>query len=117
MLLFCHAGTCLQNCRLVRSRLPTTDKLKGLVRFGEQFGDPEYAMAMWLSYKRRGDAEIPDRSGDVESFMKQFGCFNAVEEMQDPIPEACLTKMNDKINDYNKAMASLVTDVTNWQRR
>lgn len=87
------------------------------MRFGEQFGDPEYAMAMWLSYKRKGDAEIPNRMGDVKSFLEQFGCNNAVKNMQAPIPEACLLKMNDKINDYNKAMASLVTDVTRWQRR
>lgn len=103
--------------RLVRARLPTKARLKGVVRFGEQFGDPEHAMAMWLAYKRRGAAAIPDRINDVKSFLLQFGCDQAVLNMQKPIPPACLAKMNDKINDYNKALASLMTDSTTWKGR
>ncbi|KAL9980144.1 hypothetical protein ACROYT_G008691 [Oculina patagonica] len=101
--------------RMVRSRLPTEERLKGVVRFGEQFGDPEKAMSMWLAFKRRGKKEIPSDIEDVKSFLKQFECNQAVQNVQLPIPEACLIKMNDKINAYNKALASLVTDATSWK--
>lgn len=104
--------------RIVRVRLPNEAKLKGVVRFGEQFGDPEHAMSMWLQYKRKGDAEIPSRVEDVKSFLLQFGCDQAVLDIRASIPPACLTKMNDKINEYNKALASLVTDAKRrWNRR
>lgn len=104
--------------RIVRVRLPNEAKLRGVVRFGEQFGDPEHAMSMWLQYKRKGDAEIPSRVEDVKSFLLQFGCDQAVLDIRAPIPPACLTKMNDKINEYNKALASLVTDAKRrWNRR
>ena len=104
--------------RLVRDRLPSEAKLKGVVRFGEQFGDPEYAMAMWLRYKKQGGGAIPEEDiKAVKSFLLQFECNQAVLNMQQPIPSACVTKMNDKINDYNKALASLVTDVTVWKGR
>ena len=103
--------------RMVRVRLPTDARLKGVVRFGEQFGDPGYVMQMWLQYKRKGDSEIPNRVDDVKSFLTQFGCTNAVTNIQQPIPEACLIKMNDKINAYNKALASRVKDDVSWQRR
>lgn len=104
--------------RIVRVRLPNEAKLKGVVRFGEQFGDPEHAMSMWLQYKRKGEAEIPSQVKDVKSFLLQFGCDQAVLDIRAPIPPACLTKMNDKINEYNKALASLVTDAKRrWNRR
>ncbi|XP_078361861.1 uncharacterized protein LOC144646191 [Oculina patagonica] len=101
--------------RLVRARLPTEARLKGVVRFGEQFSDPEHAMSMWLAFKRRGKKEIPSDIEDVKSFLLQFGCDHAVLDIQAPIPPTCLSKMNDKINDYNKALASLVTDVSAWK--
>ena len=104
--------------RLVRARLPNEAKLKKVVRFGEQFGDPEYAMAMWLRYKKQGGGAIPDDDiKAVKSFLLQFECNKAVRNMQAPIPPTCIIKMNAKINDYNKALASLVTDTTTWQRR
>ena len=103
--------------RIVRVRLPNAAKLKGVVRFGEQFGDPQHAMSLWLRRKQTGEDEIKRRDEDVKSFLLQFGCYEAVLKITYPIPKACVTKMNEKVNEYNEALAFLVRDADRrWNR-
>ena len=94
--------------RLIRDRLPPNAK-PGLVHFGEKFRDPEFAMKMWLDYKKQGKTAIPKHSSNVKEFLDQFGCHAAV--FGKPFSPTCISKMNDKVNAYNTRLASLVTDV------
>jgi len=93
--------------RLIRERLPPNVR-PGLVHFGEKFRDPEFAMKMWLDYKKQGKTAIPTHKSNVEQFLQQFGCNAAV--LGEPFSPTCISKMNDKVNAYNKKLAGLVTD-------
>lgn len=93
--------------RLVRELLPPNAKL-GLVHFGEQFRDPEFAMKMWLDYKKQGKTAIPKYKSNVKQFLTQFQCNAAV--FGEPFSPTCISKMNDKVNAYNVKLAGLVTD-------
>ena len=93
--------------RLIRENLPPNCK-PGLVHFGEQFRDPEFAMRMWLDYKKQGKSAIPKHKSHVEDFLAQFGCEKVV--FGKPFSSNCISKMNDKVNAYNKKLACLVTD-------
>ena len=93
--------------RLIRDRLPPKAK-PGLVHFGEKFRDPEFAMKMWLDYKKQGKTAIPKQKSNVKDFLAQFGCDKAV--FGKPFSPTCISKMNDKVNAYNKKLAGLVTD-------
>lgn len=94
--------------RLIRERLPPKAK-PGLVHFGEKFRDPEFAMKMWLDYKKQGKTAIPKHMSNVKEFLDQFGCNLAV--FGKPFSPTCISKMNNKVNAYNTKLASLVTDV------
>ena len=93
--------------RIVRERLPPGQR-PGLVHFGEQFSDPEFAMKMWLDYKKQGKTAIPKHKANVEQFLRQFHCDKAV--IGTPFSTTCISKMNDKVNAYNVKLAGLVTD-------
>ena len=93
--------------KLVRDRLPPSAKV-GLVHFGEKYGDPEFAMTMWLDYKKQGKAAIPRQKDNVRAFLRQFHCDKAV--LGTPLSPTCISKMNDQVNAYNKRLAGLVTD-------
>ena len=93
--------------RLVRDHIPAPNR-PGLVHFGEQFADPEFAMKMWLDYKKEGKTAIPKHQGNVIQFLRQFHCDKA--EIGQPLSATCIMKMNDKVNAYNVKLAALVTD-------
>ena len=93
--------------RLIRNLLPPSDR-PGLVHFGEKFRDPEFAMKMWLEYKKQGKTAIPKQRSNVKAFLDQFGCNLAV--LGQPFSPTCISKMNDKVSAYNKKLAALVTD-------
>jgi len=93
--------------RVIRENLPATVK-PGLVHFGEKFRDPEFAMKMWLDYKKQGKTAIPKYKSNVREFLAQFGCDEPV--FGQPFSPTCISKMNDKVNAYNKKLAGLVTD-------
>ena len=92
---------------LVRERLPPNARV-GLVHFGEHFADPEYAMKMWLDYKKQGKTAIPKQKANVQMFLRQFHCDKAV--LGTPFSPTCISKMNDQVNAYNNKLAGLVTD-------
>ena len=93
--------------KLVRNRLPPEHRV-GLVHFGEKFADPEFAMQMWLDYKKQGKTAIPKHKASVKEFLRQFHCNAAV--FGKPFSPTCISKMNDKVNAYNVKLAGLVTD-------
>ena len=93
--------------RLVRNRLPASAR-KGLVHFGEKYSDPEFAMRMWIDYKKQGKTAIPRQKSNVKEFLRQFGCDDPV--FGRPFSATCLSKMNVKVNAYNVQLARLVTD-------
>ena len=93
--------------KLVRERLPPGQR-PGLVHFGEKFADPEFAMQMWLDYKKQGKTAIPRQMPNVKEFLRQFQCDKAV--FGKPFSYTCISKMNDKVNAYNVKLAGLVTD-------
>ena len=96
--------------RLLRDRLPPKRKL-GLVHFGEDFADPEFAMRMWLDYKKQGKTAIPKQKSNVQAFLRQFKCDQAVKDVGfgKPFSPTCISKMNDKVNAYNAKLAANVT--------
>ena len=59
--------------RLLRNCIPPNYR-PGLVHFGEKYADPEFAMQMWLDYKKQGATAIPKQKGNVKEFLRQFGC-------------------------------------------
>lgn len=93
--------------KLVRSAIPAQAKA-GLVHFGEAFADPEYAMRMWLDFKKQGKTAIPKHKNKVIQFLSQFKCENAV--IGRPLSPTCISKINDVVNKYNKKLAATVTD-------
>ncbi|XP_078361855.1 uncharacterized protein LOC144646184 [Oculina patagonica] len=96
--------------RLVRDRIPASQRA-GLVHFGEEkYANPELAMKMWLDYKKQGRTAIPRQSENVKQFLRQFGCDKAVESFGSPFSSTCISKMNDKVNGYNVKLAGLLTD-------
>lgn len=101
--------------RLVRDRIPAQTRA-GLVHFGEAFSDPEFAMKMWLDYKKQGMTAIPKHRANVMQFLRQFHCDRAV--LGEPLSATCISKMNDKVNAYNVKLAAIVTDEPakpNWR--
>ncbi|XP_078361856.1 uncharacterized protein LOC144646185 [Oculina patagonica] len=95
--------------RLLRERIPAGQR-PGLVHFGEKFADPEFAMKMWLDYKKQGKTAIPRQLENVREFLRQFQCDKAAVSFGTPFPPTCIFKMNDKVNAYNVKLARLVTD-------
>ena len=93
--------------KLVRSAIPVQAK-GGLVHFGEAFPDPEYAMRIWLDFKKQGKTAIPKHKDKVIQFLRQFKCENAV--IGRPLSPTCISKINDVVNKYNKKLAATVTD-------
>ena len=93
--------------RLVRGDIPAQAR-PGLLHFGEGFADPEYVSRMWLDYKKQGKAAIPKHQKKVMQFMRQFKCEKAV--IGQPLSPECMSKINDKVNAYNKKLAATVTD-------
>ena len=93
---------------LIRDRIPATYR-PGLVHFGEAYADPEYAMRMWLAYKKKGKVEI-DQEKQVKEFLRQFHCDGAVSNINMKFPLECLSKMSDAVNLYNVKLAKLLTD-------
>ncbi|KAJ7382001.1 hypothetical protein OS493_037760 [Desmophyllum pertusum] len=93
--------------RMINTRTAATGQSPPPIRFGQELGDPEALARMWLQYKKKGDTEIPSQIGPIKSFLTQFGCNQAVQNVNQPLPVACLTKMNDKVNDYNVKLAAL----------
>ena len=99
--------------KLVRDAIPAQTK-PGLVHFTEEaFADPEYAMRMWLDYKKQGKAAIPKHQKKVIEFLRQFNCNKAA--IGQPLSPTCMSKINDKVNAYNKRLAALVTDMPTKQ--
>ena len=96
--------------RLVRDRLLPGQRV-GLVHFGEKFADPEFAMQMWLDYKKQGKTAIPKQKANVQEFLRQFHCDQAVKDAGSgkPFSPTCISKMNDRVNAYNVKLAGLVT--------
>ena len=74
--------------------------------------DPEALTKAWLDYKKAGRSAIPNQQILIQKFLESFQCFVAVKDISKPFsPEGtCLAKMNAKINEYNKALASVVQD-------
>ena len=74
--------------------------------------DPEALTKAWLDYKKAGRSAIPNQQILIQKFLEFFQCFVAAKDISKPFsPEGtCLSKMNDKINEYNKALASIVQD-------
>ncbi|XP_067018835.1 uncharacterized protein [Acropora muricata] len=93
--------------KLVRGAIPPQAR-PGLVHFGEAFADPEYAMRMWLDFKKQGKNAIPKHKNKVLEFLRQFKCKNAV--IGQPLSPTCISKINDEVNEYNKKLAATVTD-------
>ena len=92
---------------LIRNEIKPENRL-GLVHYGEGTGDPEYAMRMWLDYKRQGKTAIPRQQDKVLQFLRQFKCDNA--QIGQPISSTCIAKMNEKVNAYNERLAAQWTD-------
>ena len=80
----------------------------GLVHFGGAYSDPEYAMKMWLDYKRQGKTAIPKQQNHVMQFLRQFKCDEA--QIGQPISSTCMEKMNKAVNAYNMKLAEQWTD-------
>ena len=93
--------------KLVRDRIPAEHRA-GLLHFDGKYSDPLFAMQMWLDYKKQGKTAIPEQSANVKAFLGKFGCKQAGSGK--PLSEDCVSIMNEKINVYNKRLASLVTD-------
>ena len=74
--------------------------------------DPEALTKSWLDYKKAGRSAIPNQQIIIQRFLEFFKCIVAGKDISKPFsPEGtCLAKMNDKINEYNKAMAFIVRD-------
>ena len=101
--------------RQLRERIPASDR-PGLVHFGEvgRFSNPEFAFQMWLDYKKRGNTAISQsQKADVQECLRQFECTQAVMEigLNKPFPPACIQKMHQKVNAFNKILARYVNDV------
>ena len=102
----------LNAMRLIRERLPPKART-GLVHF-EEVDNPEFVVKMWLDYKNQGgNTAIPTHKASILQFLRQFQCDSAA--LGQPLPAACISKMNDKVNDYNVQLAALVTDGTEKQ--
>lgn len=93
--------------KLVRDRIPAEHRA-GLLHFDGKYSDPLFAMQMWLDYKKQGKTAIPEQSANVKAFLGKFGCKQAGSGK--PLSEDCVSIMHEKINVYNKRLASLVTD-------
>ena len=91
--------------RLIRGRMPAR-YLPGLVHFGEADGDPEYAMKMWLAYKKNRKTKL----GKVRFFLRQFHCDGAVANLKAKFNPKCISKMNEAVNRYNKRLAKFLTN-------
>ena len=72
--------------------------------------DPEALTKAWLEYKKSGRSAIPSQKIIIQRFLEYFKCFVAVKDISKPFSRDCLIKMNAKINEYNKALASIVRD-------
>lgn len=97
---------------LIRKRLPAPI-LPGLVHFGEAEADPEYAMKMWLAYKKKGNAELdPKQKENVKLFLRQFHCHGAADDINKKFAPECISKMNKAVNLYNKKLAKFLTNPT-----
>jgi len=94
--------------RVIRERIPPKDRC-ALVHFGsEGFKDPEFAVKMWLDYKKQGKKAIPKYKSNLEQFLTQFGCKDSV--FGKPFSSECMANINAKINAYNMRLACLLTD-------
>ncbi|XP_020629933.1 uncharacterized protein LOC110067004 [Orbicella faveolata] len=94
--------------KLIRGHLPT-EKTVGLVEFdGEGFSNPEYAAEVWMGCRKQGKREIPKDKEDVRRFFEIFDCDS--EAFGERFSSPCISKMNDKVNAYNKILAGLVKD-------
>ena len=94
--------------KLVRRFIPN-DSI-GLVQFffEETFADPEYAMRMWLDYKKQGNTAITENQENVIHFLRQFECDRA--RLGSPLSLECIIKIHNKVNMYNIKLAATVTD-------
>ena len=72
--------------------------------------DPEALTKAWVDYKKAGRSAIPNQKILIQRFLEFFKCFVAVKDIFKPLSLECLSKMNNKINEYNKALASIVRD-------
>ena len=100
--------------RLVLDKIPIKHR-SGLLDFKEvsRYPNPEAAFDKWLGYKKKGMTQIPPGDmGNLKEFLRQLQCDLAVQQLGlgMPLPAACMSKMNDKVNDYNVRLASLLTD-------
>ena len=95
--------------KLVRGAIPAQAKA-GLVHFAfeETFADPEFAMRMWLDYKKKGNMAIPKNQNNVILFLRQFKCDKARIGMA--LSPECISKIHNKVNMYNIKLAATVTD-------
>ncbi|KAL9980148.1 hypothetical protein ACROYT_G008696 [Oculina patagonica] len=96
--------------RLIRERLPPKARV-GLIHFGgDEYANAEFAMKMWQACKQLGKTAIPKHNANVNKFLRQFHCNEAVFGKLFSKPKRCMSKMNDKVNAYNVKLAGLVTD-------
>ena len=99
--------------RLVLEYIPTTHR-SGLVDFNEVssgYPNPEVAFDKWLGYKKKGITKLPTEDrGKLKKFLRQLECDLAVQQLglNMPLPAACMSKMNDEVNEYNVRLAGLL---------
>ena len=109
--------------RLVLERLPESNRL-GLLDFPDfsiitdpkfafkRFSNPEFAFETWLGYKKDGKPAIPPENMEgLRECLRQFQCDLAVKlaGSNKPLPAACISRINDKVNAYNVRLAGLAT--------
>ena len=94
--------------RLIWENHLPADAKSGLVEFEGTFRNPEHVMKMWLDYKKGGKKAVNKHKLDVGAFLGQLGCDEPVAGKQ--FSPTCISKINDKVNAYNKKLAGLVTD-------
>lgn len=111
-----YMGRMFNAMRLVfAEHIPLSNRLKLLHLTGvENFSNPEFAFKTWLGYKKDGKTAIPPENIDgLKECLRQFQCDQAVQQAgsSKPLPAACISKINDKVNDYNVRLAGLVADI------
>ena len=110
--------------RLVLEHIPESNRLE-LLHFPkvlnpevnpesafESFSNPEFAFETWLKYKKDGKTAIPPENMEgLRECLRQFQCDLAVDQAgsNKPLPAACMSKINGKVNAYNMRLAGLVT--------
>lgn len=97
-----------QAMRLVRTRLPTRERLT-LLSFGKE-DDPEYATLLWLRYKKRGKNVLPTEKNSVKLFLKLFQCNALAGNTNLALSVDCLLKIHNIVNDYNTKLAGVLID-------